>query len=609
METEVLDSYALLYNLLEYWEKERLVSVVERRVRLEASEAEKMENLYTIVGLVPIGGLEKRFGKPTKKHPEGQPLKHPAQSYSFPKIQLIDGSKFTSGSRVQILYDKKPAVWFKVLEFDQRKGVITLEWSKPESEFNPHYVTTITNMDYVSPNPKPQTLFSFVENWLQNPESESVTNALLRGDKPSLSIDLKDGKFTPDDESLRNAISHLNNSYLIIQGPPGTGKTYTGAHLIHHLIKVEGKRVGITAQSWNAIDLLLEKTVGVFKDKDFDSLNAVRKIGKDGKPKEIDGVDYKKGNPDSFAGYNLIASTTWFWANKDFNEDNKVDYLVIDEAGQLALVDALVASGGAKNLVLIGDPQQLPQVTQANHLCGAGASVLEHVMGDSNVVSEDQGVLLNETHRLRPEICDFISEEFYDAKLESHEKCKKRLVHKGNGLFWAPVVHQGDCVNESEEEATAVLEIIQDLIGTDWTDENGKSKQLEPQDFMVVAPYNAQVNKIKQMLLEAEDLQNITKDNVMEIVGTVDRFQGKEAPVVVYSLTTSRQDLIPRGRKGDFLFSPNRLNVAVSRAQCLAYMVGTEELIDTHASSISEMKALNHFCRYVDDLATQKEHS
>ena len=608
METEVLDPYALLYNLLEYWEKERLKSVVERRVRLEASEAEKMENLYTIAGLVPIGGLEERFGEPTKKHPEGKPLKNPAQSYSFPN-QLLDGSKFTSGSTVQILYDKKPAVWFKVLEFDQRKGVITLEWSKPESEFNPYYVTTITNLDYVRPNPKPQTLFSFVEKWLQNPESESVTNALLRGDKPSLSIDLKEGKFTSDDKSLRNAISHLDNSYLIIQGPPGTGKTYTGAHLIHHLIKVEGKRVGITAQSWSAIDLLLEKTVGVFKDKGFDPLNAVRKTGRDGEPKEIDGVDYKDGKPDSFAGYNLIASTTWFWANKDFNEDNRVDYLVIDEAGQLALVDALVASRGAKNLVLIGDPQQLPQVTQANHLCGAGASVLEHVMGDSNVVAEDQGVLLNETHRLRPEVCDFISEEFYDAKLESHEKCKKRLVHKGNGLFWAPVVHEGDCVNESEEEATAVLEIIQDLIGTDWTDENGKSKQLEPQDFMVVAPYNAQVNKIKQKLLEAEDLKNITKDNVMEIVGTVDRFQGKEAPVVVYSLTTSRQDLIPRGRKGDFLFSPNRLNVAVSRAQCLAYMVGTEELIDTHASSISEMKALNHFCRYVDDLAIEKEHS
>ncbi|MEC7810321.1 MAG: hypothetical protein VYB07_03950, partial [Actinomycetota bacterium] len=206
MGTEVVDPYALLYNLLEYWEKERLKSVVERRVRLEASEAEKMENLYTIAGLVPIGGLEERFGEPTKKHPEGKPLKNPAQSYSFPN-QLLDGSKFTSGSTVQILYDKKPAVWFKVLEFDQRKGVIALEWSKPESEFNPHYVTTITNVDYVRPNPKPQTLFSFVENWLQNPESESVTNALLRGDKPSLSIDLKEGKFTPDDESLRNAIS------------------------------------------------------------------------------------------------------------------------------------------------------------------------------------------------------------------------------------------------------------------------------------------------------------------------------------------------------------------------------------------------------------------
>jgi uncharacterized protein len=371
--------------------------------------------------------------------------------------------------------------------------------------------------------------------------------------------------------------------------------------LIHHLIKIEGKRVGITAQSWNAIDLLLKKTVGVFNDKD--SLNAVRKISSGSTPKEIDGVDYRDGNPDSFVGYNLVASTTWYWANKGFNDDNRVDYLVVDEAGQLALVDALVASRGANNLVLIGDPQQLPQVTQASHLCGAGASVLEHVMGDSNVVAEDLGVLLDKTHRLRPEICGFISEEFYDGKLVDLPKCEKRQIRKANGLFWVPVMHEDDCVNESEEEAAAVLKIIQDLIGTDWTDEDGKSKQLEPQDFMVVAPYNAQVNKIKQMLLEAKDLKDITKDNVWEIVGTVDRFQGKEAPVVIYSLTTSRQDLIPRGRKGDFLFSPNRLNVAVSRAQCLAYMVGTEELIDTHASSISEMKALNHFCRYVDDLS------
>jgi len=597
METEMLDQYALLYNLLEYWEKERLLSVVERRVRLEASEAEKLESLYTIAGLVPVGGLVEWFSEPTERYPDGQLLKHPAQSYTFPKQQLLDESKFTPSSgykpKVQIFYDNQPAKWLEILEFDKSKGVITLSWKEPE--YNPHNVATVTLVDFVPPNPKPQALFSFVDNWLQNPESKSVTNALLRRDKPSYFIDLE------EDASLEDKVSHLDNSYIVIQGPPGTGKTYTGAHLIHHLIKVEGKRVGITAQSWNAIDLLLEQTVGVFDDKEH--LSAVRKTSSGNTPKKIEGVYYENGNPDSFAGYNLVASTTWFWASKAFNEDNRVDYLVVDEAGQLALADALVASRGANNLVLIGDPQQLPQVTQASHLCGAGASALEHVMGDSNVVAEGQGKFLNITYRLRPEIRDFISEEFYDAKLESHEKCEKRRVDKANGLYWVPVTHENDCVNESEEEAVAVLKIVQDLIGTDWTDENGKSKQLGPQDFMVVAPYNAQVNKIKRVLLEAKDLKAVTKDNVWEIVGTVDRFQGKEAPVVIYSLTTSRQDLMPRGRKGDFLFSPNRLNVAVSRAKCLAYMVGTEELMDTHASSISEMEALNHFCRYVDDLS------
>ena len=179
METEMLDQYALLYNLLEYWEKERLISVVERRVRLEASEAEKTENLYTITELVPIGGLVERFGKPTKKYPDGKPLVGPAQSYSFSKKQLLDGSKFTSGSKVQILYDKQPSIWLDVLEFDQREGVITLKWNPPEPEFNPHHVAAVTFVDYVPPAPKPKALFSFVENWLQNPESESVANALL----------------------------------------------------------------------------------------------------------------------------------------------------------------------------------------------------------------------------------------------------------------------------------------------------------------------------------------------------------------------------------------------------------------------------------------------
>ena len=309
-------------------------------------------------------------------------------------------------------------------------------------------------------------------------------------------------------------------------------------------------------------------------------------------------------------GMSIPTSSIIIPALNDFNEENKFDYLVIDEAGQLALVDALVSANGARNLLLLGDPQQLSQVTQASHPFRAGVSVFEHILNDEDTIENDRGVLLDKTFRLRPEICEFISDQFYEEKLTYDTMCEKRKLIKGqNGLLWYPVVHKQDCVNQSEEEATVVSEIIGELLGSEWTTTNQENntlleeiKTLAVDDFMVVAPYNAQVRMIQTKLLTS-GIDGIDEDTVKGIVGTVDKFQGREAPVVIYSLTTSREELAPKGRKDDFLFSPNRLNVAVSRAQCSTYILGTDELISTRASSISEMKALNHFCRYVDDLS------
>ena len=603
MESENLKQYLLLFHLLEYWDREWRKNMMDTAIRFESSDINDPD---TLVGLNHQGSLP----------PPSSRAKNPSQRFSFDPKQIVD-----SGITDVCFFDNDGnAVGVDVRELDLFKGEIIIAWSQKakDSGVDPEDIRTLTSYSSYGPLNKWGTLLKFVDDFLENPESEIVSFSLFRREPPVLSIDLKDNKFQPDLDHLKKTASALNNSYLAIQGPPGTGKTYAGARIIHHLITVDKKRVGITAQSWSAIENLLEATVKVFEkerkenlESELEPLKAVLRKSKPKDKEPIEGVTYTtsdKGN--LFADFDLVASTTWFWAHEDFDEGNKFDYLVIDEAGQLALVDALVSANGARNLLLLGDPQQLSQVTQASHPCGAGASVFEHILNDEDTIENDRGVLLDKTFRLRPEICEFISEQFYDEKLTYDTTCEKRkLVEGQNGLLWHPVVHEQDCVNQSEEEAKVVAEIICELLGSEWKTINQESdtsteesKTLSVDDFMVVAPYNAQVRMIQTKLLTS-DIDGIDGDTVKGMVGTVDKFQGREAPVVIYSLTTSRQELAPKGRKDDFLFSPNRLNVAVSRAQCLTYIVGTEELIGTRASSISEMKALNHFCRYVDDLS------
>tara|TARA_Y100000590_G_C15730879_1_gene1016981 strand:- start:85 stop:3957 length:3873 start_codon:yes stop_codon:yes gene_type:complete len=598
-DVDLKGKFSLLYCLLDYWKKESLKSFQDQKVRLEATENEQKKNVSTIAGLLPIG-LEDRIGK------KGNVLGMPAQRYKF-SPQIVDGSKFKPGKRVMFLRENE-FNWLGIHEFDQIKGEISFIWDL-EKDLEAHEIRSVTAADSVSDDPKPETMCTIAEDLIEDPKLNTVTKSLLFREKPS-----PRRTFDSELEQLKEAVSSLENSYLAIQGPPGTGKTWTGARLIQHLVTVEKKRVGITSQSWYAIDHLLRETMELInRGEESQNPKVVRIMTSNKVPEEnrITGVEYPASKPvNFFADCDLVAGTAWHWANKKILEEDKVDYLVIDEAGQFSLADALVSSMGARNLILLGDPQQLPQVTQAKHLCGAGASVLEHVIGNSPVIGSEYGAFLDTTYRLRPEILQFISEQFYKSELRTDgDRCEKREVEKGSGLFWISVSHDGDCVNESQEEAEKVSQIIRELIGTKWVDVKGDKnepveKELTIDDFMVVAPYNAQVNLIQKTLERSEYLRDkIDNFKIREIVGTVDRFQGKEAPVVIYSLTTSHEDLMQAGRKGDFLFSPNRFNVAVSRAQCLTFVLSTEEIIDSSARSISEMKDINNFCRYVDDLS------
>ncbi len=597
MKTES-DIYVLLFHLLEYWKRELLKNTVDEQLKLEASDSNDPD---TLMGLkfkeeIQTVGQQTLVG----------------QAYTFDSDQIIS-PKFEEGNAsVSFLDAHGRTTNVSIRKFDSDNNEIVIVWNDKakKSGVEPEEISAITLDNWFDPGIKRDTFINLVEKFIENPQSNNISFSLLKRKTPELSVNLQDSKL----ENLKKAAVALDNSYLAIQGPPGTGKTWTGAHIIHHLITVEKKRVGITAQSKEAIRNLLEATVEVFENtKELPLLDAVCKFNTD-----IPHVKYNRSwkNDHLITGdFNLLASTTWLWADKRFSEDfTKFDYLVIDEAGQLSLIDALVAANGANNLILLGDPQQLPQVTQASHPLDTGASVFEYLLDSEDTISEEMGIFLDKTFRMRPEICKFISKEFYDKRLDYDERCEKREIGGDvNGLQWVPVNHKEDCVNRSEEEAAVITEIVGKLLGSHWTKvtKEGdkyttKEGALSVKDFMVVAPYNAQVREIKSQLVDAQ-IEGINKDTVKRMVGTVDKFQGREAPVVLYSLTTSRQELIPKGRKTDFLFSPNRLNVAISRAQCLTFLIGTEELIDTRAISIDEMKALNHFCRYISESQKSKQ--
>jgi uncharacterized protein len=271
-----------------------------------------------------------------------------------------------------------------------------------------------------------------------------------------------------------------------------------------------------------------------------------------------------------------------------------IDTLVIDEAGQVSLADALAMGTSARNVVLLGDPLQLAQISQGTHPPGTEASVLEHLLAEHATIRPDMGVFLERTRRMHPDVCRFISEVVYESRLEGIPELARQGTEFGTGLRFRPVDHVGNA-SASTEEAEAVVAEIRRMIGALWTNQDGEPRRLREADFMVVAPYNAQVRRLREALRAA--------DFVDVPVGTVDKFQGREAPVVLYSMGTSSAEDVPRTL--EFLFSRNRLNVAVSRAMCLAFVVASPRLLESRARSIEQMRLINALCRFVDHAEAQ----
>ena len=382
-------------------------------------------------------------------------------------------------------------------------------------------------------------------------------------------------------------VSSLEKGHVFIQGPPGTGKTWTTSRIALALLKA-GRRVAVSSLSHKAINNLLAGIEAAAAAENF-SFRGVKKASKGANDQAFEGECIKTVTKNEEVGtkYQLVAGTAWLLAREE--HDQAFDTLIIDEAGQVSLANLIAAGVCARNIVLVGDQQQLSQPIQAAHPEGTGVSALEHILEGRATVPEDMGIFLGTSYRMHPAICGWISEMFYDGRLQAHETCARQALHLGAGadpLLAQPgirmlaVAHQGRS-QSCPEEAEEVARLWKTLVGATWTDRDGETHAIRPEDILVVSPYNVQVNLLTRRLPNGAR------------VGTVDKFQGQEAPVVLVSMATSSGEEMPRDVS--FLFSPNRLNVALSRAKCLAIVLASPALLATSCKTAEQVRSVNTF--------------
>jgi predicted RecB family nuclease len=391
----------------------------------------------------------------------------------------------------------------------------------------------------------------------------------------------------------------LQSSVLPIQGPPGTGKTWTGARMVVDLVRA-GRRVGVAAQSHKAITNMLRAIDDAAKDPSGHAMpRAIQKCDRPDDAAQLDIVTVTDDNDavvDGLAAgaFDIVAGTSWLFARPDMA--GSLDTLFIDEAGQASLANVIAMSGAAKSIVLLGDPNQLPQVSQGVHPEGAGASGLEHLIEGATTMDPARGLFLETTYRLHPDVNEYISPTFYDGRLKTHPSTGLQYIDAdpglgGSGIRFVGVEHDGDS-SSSVEEAEVVAEAVAGLIGRPWTNRHGEVERISLKHILVVAPYNAQVATI------AAAVEGRLGSGARIEVGTVDKFQGQEGAVSIYSMTSSSRDDAPRDM--DFLFSRNRLNVAVSRARAVSIVIANPRLLDASCKTPEQMRLVDALCRLVE---------
>ncbi|MTI11848.1 DEAD/DEAH box helicase, partial [Sansalvadorimonas verongulae] len=409
----------------------------------------------------------------------------------------------------------------------------------------------------------------------------------INGLSPGTAI-VDTGRIADKQDQITQAIRNLDSSCLPIQGPPGAGKTYTATRAIAELLKT-GKKIGIVSNSHKAINHLLISTAKYCQQQ---SVAAKFCCTKETEPtlKEL-GVSITKNAQlsDYVSPGCVIGTTAWGFSRTDM--ESQLDYLFVDEAGQVSVANFIAVARSARNLVIMGDQMQLGQPSQASHPGDSGLSILDYLMRDTPTIPADMGVFLDITWRMHPAVNRFISEQIYEGKLESHPDNAGRVIdvpegedgilQKDAGIIYVPVEHEGN-TQGSDEEVAVIRELAQSLIGRVFHfNKSDSGRKIGWDDILFVAPYNLQVNKLKMAL------------GKQARVGSVDKFQGQEAPVVFLSMCASDASETLRGL--DFLFDRHRINVAISRAQSMAIVVGNPELGRVSVNRVEQLRLVNLF--------------
>lgn len=453
--------------------------------------------------------------------------------------------------------------------------------------------------EFVSPAGIPDALSAVATGRLSGQLHPPVA-ALLERRPPASPMQMV-GESTID-AAIRVAGS-MSGGCLVVQGPPGTGKTFAASRVITALL-TQKKKIGISSNSHKAVVNLL-KACGEAAQESGTRLQGIKVGGEAdaGLLAANPGLQYVASSGDAHGLYKggVAGGTAWLFSRPEW--EGVLDYLFIDEAGQVSLANAIAMARCARNLILLGDQMQLEQPIQGSHPGDAGLSVLQYALKDAKasapdlpvfhpVVPPDYGLFLGESRRMHPAVCRFISESIYEGRLFSHPDCanqrieltpgKSPFIIRGNGILFSPVEHDGN-IQQSDEEVERVKAIYTELLGRPHTTKDGTTRPLATKDFLFIAPYNAQVRALQAALPQGAR------------VGSVDKFQGQEAPVCILSLCSSYGEYGSRGLA--FILDRNRINVAISRAQCLAVVVADPRIGQAIPGTLGEMMLINLFCK------------
>jgi uncharacterized protein len=520
------------------------------------------------------------------------------QTYTFDRSQEC---KLKAGEKTQVMFAFNLRPKLHLHSLDMTTGELQLKTSQQtlDKHFGGEFPLqgSLLGDEHVPAGAIAVALQEIADDYLRNGTLPAPVAALLDRRAPAA--------LRHDQDVIAAAVStaeQMNGDCLVIQGPPGSGKTYCAGKMITHLVHL-GKKVGICSNGHKAILNLMARC----GEELTGGLVGIKASGDENDPiyQANPSLKYVDQNKDAHSHYSggVVGGTAWLFSRPEWM--GELDYLFIDEAGQVPLANAVAIGRAAKNIVLLGDQMQLEQPIEGAHPGDSRLSVLQYALKDVERSREDapvyhavipfeSGLFLNETRRMHPNICQFISDSIYEGRLSSHESCAGQAIDastsppmagQSSGIVFCPVEHDGN-VQRSDEEVAKVKEVLDCLIGQDYVDKDGHSRRLTMDDFLIMSPYNAQVRALQEALPNAR-------------VGSVDKFQGLEAPVCIVSLSCSYGHYGSRGLK--FILDRNRMNVALSRAKCLAVVVADPRISGANAGSIEEMQLLNLFCKIVGE--------